>query len=147
MRCPLCQNVDTQVVETRASENASTVRRRRRCTQCDYRFTTYEHAEVNMPMVVKKNGNRVEFNPEKLRASFTLALRKRPVSADAINQAIHHVEKQLLSSGLKEVPSEVIGEYVMKELAALDKVAFVRFASVYHSFEDVAEFEKIIQKI
>ena len=100
-----------------------------------------------MPMVVKKNGNRVEFNPEKLRASFTLALRKRPVSADAVKQAIQNVEKQLLGSGLKEVPSRTIGEYVMKELAALDKIAFVRFASVYHSFEDVTEFEKIIQKI
>jgi transcriptional regulator NrdR len=147
MRCPLCQNIDTQVVETRTSENSPTVRRRRRCPQCDYRFTTYEHAEVNMPMVVKKNGNRVEFNPEKLRASFTLALRKRPVSADAVKQAIQNVEKQLLGSGLKEVPSRTIGEYVMKELAALDKIAFVRFASVYHSFEDVTEFEKIIQKI
>ena len=139
--------METQVVETRASENGASIRRRRRCTLCDYRFTTYEHAEVNMPMVIKKNGNRVDFNPEKLRASFTLALRKRPVSADAIKSAIQNVEKQLLGSGLKEVPSQLIGEYVMKELATLDKVAFVRFASVYHSFEDVEEFEKVIQNI
>ena len=100
-----------------------------------------------MPMVVKKNGNRVEFNPEKLHSSFTLALRKRPVSAEQVDQAIRHVEQQLLTSGLKEVPSGTIGEYVMNELAKLDKVAYVRFASVYHSFENVDEFKKIIRKI
>lgn len=147
MRCPLCHHADTQVVETRVSETNNVVRRRRRCPKCDQRFTTYEHAEINMPMVVKKNGSRVEFNPEKLRASLSLALRKRPVSAEALNQSIINIERALLTSGLKEVSSQVIGEHVMKELAGLDKVAFVRFASVYHSFENVDEFQKLIKKI
>ena len=129
------------------SEDASVVRRRRRCPKCDQRFTTYEHAEVSMPVVVKKDGSREEFNPEKLRASLTLALRKRPVSTDQVSDAIRHIEKQLLASGLKEIPSGTIGEYVMGELAKLDKVAYVRFASVYHSFEHVDEFKKILRKI
>lgn len=100
-----------------------------------------------MPVVVKKDGSREEFNPEKLRASLTLALRKRPVSTDQVSDAIRHIEKQLLASGLKEIPSGTIGEYVMGELAKLDKVAYVRFASVYHSFEHVDEFKKILRKI
>lgn len=147
MRCPFCHHSDTQVVETRISDENSTVRRRRRCNQCEQRFTTYERAEVNMPMVVKKNGNRVEFSSDKLRSSIMLALRKRPVPIEQVEQAIHVIEQNLLTSGLKEVPSGIIGEYVMNELAKLDKVAYVRFASVYNSFENVDEFKKIIKKI
>lgn len=147
MRCPFCHYPDTQVVETRVSDDGAVVRRRRRCGQCDQRFTTYERADVNMPLVVKKNGSRVEFSPEKLRASFTLALRKRPVSTEQVDEAIKRIEQQLLTTGLKEIPSGTIGEYVMNELRQLDKVAYVRFASVYHSFENVDEFNKIIGKI
>lgn len=147
MRCPFCHHPDTQVAETRVSDDGAVVRRRRRCANCEQRFTTYERAEVNMPLVIKKNGNRVEYNPEKLRSSISLALRKRPVSIEAIDLAIHHIEQMLLSSGLKEITSGTIGEYVMAELAQLDKVAYVRFASVYHSFENVDEFNKIIRKI
>lgn len=147
MRCPFCHHPDTQVAETRVSDDGAAVRRRRRCPNCDQRFTTYENAEVSMPVVVKKNGSRVEFNPAKLRASFTLALRKRPVSAEQVDEAIKRVEKNLMSCGLKEVPSGVIGEHVMNELAGLDKVAYVRFASVYHSFENVDDFNQIICKI
>lgn len=147
MRCPFCHHPDTQVVETRISDETGAVRRRRRCPQCEQRFTTYERAEVSMPMVVKKNGNRVEYSSDKLRSSLMLALRKRPVPIEQVDQAIHDIEQRLLTSGLKEVPSELIGEYVMNELSKLDKVAYVRFASVYHSFEDVDEFKKIIKKI
>lgn len=147
MRCPFCHHPDTQVAETRVSDDGAVVRRRRRCANCEQRFTTYERAEVNMPLVIKKNGNRVEYSPEKLRSSISLALRKRPVSVEAIDLAIHHIEQMLLSSGLKEITSGTIGEYVMAELAQLDKVAYVRFASVYHSFENVDEFNKIIRKI
>lgn len=147
MRCPFCHHPDTQVAETRVSDDGAVVRRRRRCANCEQRFTTYERAEVNMPLVIKKNGNRVEYSPEKLRSSISLALRKRPVSIEAIDLAIHHIEQMLLSSGLKEITSGTIGEYVMAELAQLDKVAYVRFASVYHSFENVDEFNKIIRKI
>lgn len=147
MRCPFCHHSETQVAETRVSDDAAVVRRRRRCPNCEQRFTTYERAEVNMPFVIKKNGNRVEYNPEKLRASISLALRKRPVSVESVDLALHHIEQRLLSSGLKEIPSDAIGEYVMAELAQLDKVAYVRFASVYHRFENVDEFKKIIRKI
>ena len=147
MKCPFCQHDDTQVLDTRISEEGDSIRRRRRCTSCDKRFTTYERIELTMPVVVKKNGSRTEFDPKKLQGSLQLALRKRPVSAEAVDAAIHRIEQKLLSSGEREVISGQIGELVMRELQRLDKIAYIRFASVYKSFEDVAEFQDAIAEI
>lgn len=147
MKCPFCQHEDTQVLDTRVSEEGDTIRRRRRCGSCDKRFTTYERIELTMPVVVKKNGSRTEFDAGKLRASLRLALRKRPVSVEAVEEAIRKIEEQLLSSGEREVPSGHIGELVMLELKKLDKIAYIRFASVYKSFEDVAEFQEAIAEV
>ena len=123
------------------------MRRRRRCPDCDKRFTTYERAELTLPAVVKKNGTRVEFDRVKLRSSMTLALRKRPVSAESIEAAISRIEEALISSGAREAPSDRIGELVMRELRRLDKVGYVRFASVYRNFEHLDEFAEIIQEV
>ena len=123
------------------------MRRRRRCPGCDKRFTTYERAELTLPAVVKKNGTRVEFDRTKLRSSMTLALRKRPVSAESIEAAISRIEEALISSGAREAPSDRIGELVMRELRRLDKVGYVRFASVYRNFEHLDEFAEIIQEV
>ena len=139
MRCPFCQHEDTQVLDTRASDEGDSVRRRRRCGQCDKRFTTYERIELAMPVIVKKNGSRTEYETAKLRSSLMLALRKRPVSADAVDAAIHRIEEKLLSAGEREILSGQIGELVMRELKRLDKIAYIRFASVYRSFEDIAD--------
>ena len=147
MRCPFCQNDDTQVLDTRVSEEGDSIRRRRRCSNCDKRFTTYERIELAMPVIVKKNGSRSEFESSKLRGSLMLALRKRPVSADALDAAIHRIEEKLRSSGEREIMSVQIGELVMRELKRLDKIAYIRFASVYRSFEDVAEFRDAIDEI
>jgi transcriptional repressor NrdR len=147
MHCPYCANVDTQVLDTRVSEDGGSIRRRRRCESCDRRFTTYERAEIALPAVVKKNGSRAEFDRTKLSFSLHLALRKRPVSAEAIDAAIERIEDKLMSSGDKEVPSERIGELVMRELKKLDKIAYVRFASVYRSFEDVDDFADAIREV
>jgi transcriptional repressor NrdR len=147
MRCPFCSNEETQVVETRDSDEGDVVRRRRRCQSCDKRFTTYERAEIALPSVVKKDGTREDFAAEKLRASMTLALRKRPVSVEQIDAAMERIQDKLLNSGSKEVPSTRLGELVMRELKRIDKVAYVRFASVYRSFEDVDEFRQLIRDI
>lgn len=147
MRCPFCGHDDTQVVETRASDEGDAMRRRRRCTSCDKRFTTYERAEIAVPAIVKRSGARVEFDAAKLRGSMTLALRKRQVSIEQVDAALERIEDELRASGLREVPSTRIGELVMRELKKLDKVAYVRFASVYRSFEDVGEFSRLIQEI
>ena len=147
MRCPFCGHVDTQVVETRESDEGDQIRRRRRCQQCDKRFTTYERAEIALPSVVKKDGTRAEFELTKLRASMALALRKRPVSVEQIDAAVDRIQEKLLNSGAKEVTSTRLGELVMRELKRIDKVAYVRFASVYRSFEDVDEFRQLIRDI
>jgi transcriptional repressor NrdR len=147
MRCPYCGHEETQVVETRESDEGVVIRRRRRCTSCDKRFTTYERPELALPSVVKKDGSRVEYDSAKLRASMMLALRKRPVSVDQVDAAIERIEEKLLASGACEVPSTRLGELVMRELKRIDKVAYVRFASVYRSFEDVDEFQKLIKGI
>ena len=146
MRCPFCHSEDTQVLDPRASEEGDSIRRRRRYGACDKRFTTYERIELAMPVIVKKNGSRTEFEPAKLRASLMLALRKRPVSADAVDAAIQRIEEKLRSSGDREILSGQIGELVMRELKRLDKIAYIRFASVYRSFEDVAEFREAIDE-
>lgn len=147
MKCPFCSSFDTQVIDSRVSEEGDTIRRRRRCTACDRRFTTYERAELVMPAVVKRNGTRTEFDINKLRASLNLALRKRPVSTEDVDAAVARIEENLLVSGLREVESGHVGELVMNELRKLDQVAYVRFASVYKSFEDIGEFVKAIDEI
>jgi transcriptional repressor NrdR len=147
MKCPFCHHADTQVLDTRVSEEGDTIRRRRRCAKCDKRFTTYERIELVMPVVVKKNGSRTEFDSAKLRASLMLALRKRPVAATEVDQAIQDISEKLLTSGEREVPSGKIGELVMQALKRLDKIAYIRFASVYKSFEDVAEFQEVIAEV
>lgn len=147
MRCPFCSHEDTQVVETRESEEGDAIRRRRRCLACDKRFTTYERSEILLPTVVKKDGSRVDFDPAKLRASLLLALRKRPVSTEQVDAAIERIQDKLLGSGAREVMSNRIGELVMRELKRMDKVAYVRFASVYRQFEDVDAFRQLIRDI
>lgn len=147
MRCPYCSHDETQVVETRDSDEGDVVRRRRRCHSCDKRFTTYERAEIALPAVVKKDGTREEFEPAKVRGSMVLALRKRPVSVEQIDAAMERIQDKLLNSGAREVPSARLGELVMRELKRIDKVAYVRFASVYRSFEDVDEFRQLIRDI
>jgi transcriptional repressor NrdR len=147
MRCPFCSHAETQVVETRESDEGDVVRRRRRCQGCEKRFTTYERAEIALPAVVKKDGTRADFDASKLRASMQLALRKRPVSIEQIDAALERIQEKLLASGAREVPSTKLGELVMRELKRIDKVAYVRFASVYRSFEDVDEFRQLIRDI
>ena len=147
MRCPFCAHGETQVVETRESDEGDVIRRRRRCLKCDKRFTTYERAEIALPAVVKKDGARVEYDAAKLRSSMTLALRKRPVSMEQVDAAIDRIQEKLLASGSKEIPSARLGELVMRELKRIDKVAYVRFASVYRSFEDVDAFRQLIRDI
>ncbi|MCW5222039.1 transcriptional regulator NrdR [Verminephrobacter aporrectodeae] len=147
MKCPFCGHLETQVVETRVSEEAVFIRRRRQCSACDKRFTTYERPEVSLPAIVKKDGRRVEYEHDKLLASFHLALRKRPVSTDRIDGAIERIEEKLLGLGPREVPSSRIGEWVMRELKKLDKVAYIRFASVYRSFKDIDDFRAMVDEV
>jgi transcriptional repressor NrdR len=147
MRCPFCHHDDTQVLDTRVSEEGDSIRRRRRCSECDKRFTTYERIELTLPTIVKKNGSRAEYERAKLNSSLMVALRKRPVSAEAIEAAVARIEEKLLAAGAREVPSERLGELVMRELKKLDKIAYIRFASVYRSFEDVDEFADVIRDV
>jgi len=147
MRCPYCAHQETQVVETRESDEGDAIRRRRRCLKCDKRFTTYERTEIAWPAVVKKDGSRVDFDINKLRASMMLALRKRPVSMAQVDAAIERIQEKILASGAREVPTTRLGELLMRELKRIDKVAYVRFASVYRSFEDVDEFRQLIRDI
>lgn len=147
MKCPFCGNAETQVVETRMAEDGDFIRRRRQCAHCEKRFTTYERPDVNFPAIVKKDGRRIEYERAKLLGSMNLALRKRPVSTEQIDAAVERIEEKLLNLGLRELPSSRIGELVMRELKKLDKVAYVRFASVYRSFEDVDEFKTVVDEI
>ncbi len=147
MKCPFCGNVDTQVVETRVAEDGDFIRRRRQCAHCEKRFTTYERPDVTFPAVVKKDGRRIEYQRAKLLDSLNLALRKRPVSTEQVDSAIERIEEKLLNLGVREIPSSRIGELVMRELKKLDKVAYVRFASVYRSFEDIDEFKTLVDEV
>ena len=146
MKCPFCQHEDTQVLDTRVSEEGDSIRRRRRCTKCDKRFTTYERIELSMPFI-EKNGSRTEFESGKLRGSLMLALRKRPVAAEAIDTAVATIEEKLLTSGRREVDTGYVGELVMQELKRLDKIAYIRFASVYKNFEDLDEFQEALDEV
>ena len=147
MKCPFCGNTETQVVETRLAEDGDFVRRRRQCAACEKRFTTYERPDVTFPAVVKKDGRRIDFDRDKLRASMNLALRKRPVSTEQVDNAVERIEEKLLNLGVREIPSSRIGELVMRELKKLDKVAYVRCASVYRSFEDIDEFKTLVDEV
>jgi transcriptional repressor NrdR len=147
MKCPFCGHDETGVVDTRVSDEGDIVRRRRKCTACDKRFTTYERAEIQLPQVVKKNGLRADFNRSKLRASLELALRKRPVSIESVDAAVADIEEKLLTAGEREISTQQLGELVMRELKKLDKVAYIRFASVYRNFEDVDAFSKAIREV
>ena len=147
MKCPFCGHLETQVVETRLAEDGGFIRRRRQCTACEKRFTTYEKPEVTFPSIVKKDGRRIEYQREKLRASLNLALRKRPVSTEQVDAAIERIEEKLLALPSREVASNRIGELVMRELKKLDKVAYVRFASVYRSFEDIDDFKTLVDEV
>ena len=147
MKCPFCSDPSTQVTDTRENEDGDIVRRRRRCLKCDKRFTTYERIDLKMPHVVKSDGRRAEFDRSKLLASMTLALRKRPIAREAIEAAAARIEGRLLAMGERELPSKTIGELVMRELKKIDKVGYVRFASVYRNFEDVDAFSEAIREV
>ena len=147
MHCPFCKAEDTQVIDSRVSEDGNSIRRRRRCPACSKRFTTYETVELRMPQVVKHDGSRADFNLDKLRTGFMLALHKRPVPTALVDGAVMSVRDQALALGVREIDSRRIGEMVMKELYKLDKVGYIRFASVYKSFEDVDDFEDAIKEV
>ncbi len=147
MHCPFCRHIETKVVDSRLANQGEQVRRRRECCACAARFTTFEIAELNFPYVVKRDGRRALFSEEKLRAGFLKALEKRPVSLEAIENAILRIKRQLLANGEPEIVSSRIGEWVMQELLQLDQVAYIRFASVYQSFEDIEAFRDAIQII
>ena len=135
------------MVETRMAEDGDFIRRRRQCGACEKRFTTYERADVSYPVVVKKDGRRIDFEQGKIIGSMKLALRKRPVSTEQIDGAVERIQEKLLTSGLREVSSTRIGELVMRELKKLDKVGYVRFASVYRSFEDIDDFKTLVNEV
>ena len=147
MKCPFCSHLETQVVETRVSEDGVFIRRRRQCGACDKRFTTYERPEVNFPAIVKKDGRRTEYLRSKLLGSFRIALRKRPVSTAQMDAAIERTEETLLGLGVREIASSSIGELVRAELQKLDKVAYIRYASVYRSFEHIDEFRALVDEV
>ena len=147
MKCPFCSHPETQVVETRVSEDGAFIRRRRQCGACEKRFTTYERPEVNFPVVVKKDGRRTDYARAKLLGSLRIALRKRPVSTAQIDTAIERIEETLLNLGQREIASSRIGEWVMQELKQLDTIAYIRFASVYRSFQDIDEFKTLVDEV
>jgi transcriptional repressor NrdR len=147
MQCPFCNDSDTRVIDSRLAGEGDSVRRRRECLSCKERFTTFETAELNLPRVIKSDGVREPFWEEKLSAGFLRALEKRPVDSEAIDAAMSRIKKRLLSLGEREIPSMRIGELVMDELQDLDHVAYVRFASVYKSFEDINAFREVIDAL
>ena len=147
MRCPFCATQDTRVVDSRLSPDGNKVRRRRECTQCGARFTTYEVAELVMPPVIKRDNRREPFNEDKLRAGMMRALEKRPVSTEQVEAVIQRIKDRVRASGEREVSTRQLGEWVMDELRELDQVAYVRFASVYRSFQDVNAFREEIERL
>lgn len=147
MYCPFCNETDTKVIDSRLVASGTQVRRRRECLSCHERFTTFESAELLMPKIIKQNGSREPFDEEKLRNGFARALEKRPVSVENIEASINNCKHYLQALGEREVKSLVIGEKVMEELRRLDQVAYVRFASVYRSFQDLSEFQEEIDRL
>ncbi len=147
MRCPFCQHSDDRVVDSRESGEGDCVRRRRECSKCGRRFTTYERIDAVMPLVVKKDGRREAWDRDKLVAGFHKACEKRPVSADAIEESVSGIERAMQERGVRELTSTDVGEAVMDSLKNLDEVAYVRFASVYRSFRDIAEFQRTVETL
>jgi transcriptional repressor NrdR len=147
MQCPFCAEKDTRVVDSRLVSEGDQVRRRRECSACRERFTTYEKAELTLPRVIKRDGTRVPFAEERLRAGMLRALEKRPVESELVEQAVGRIKRALMARGEREVTSGLIGEQVMAALSELDQVAYVRFASVYRSFEDVAAFREEVERL
>ncbi|MCF7832580.1 MAG: transcriptional regulator NrdR [Candidatus Marinimicrobia bacterium] len=147
MRCPNCGFDENKVIDSRPLSKENGIRRRRECEKCNYRFTTYEYVSLTTALVIKSNGTREEFNREKLIRSLSLACIKRPVSMDSIHTIIKSVENKILSEGLVEIPSKQIGEVVIDALKEIDKVAYIRFASVYYDFESVGEFHQRIKDL
>ncbi len=147
MRCPFCSEPDTKVIDSRLANEGDSVRRRRECLTCGERFTTFETAELVMPRIVKRDGTRVPFDEGKLRSGMMRALEKRPVKVETIEASIHHIMHKLRATGDREVKAGQLGEWVMDELRELDEVAYVRFASVYRSFQDVNAFREEIERL
>lgn len=147
MRCPFCADDDTRVIDSRLADEGESVRRRRECGACNARFTTYERAELRLPQIIKSDGRRESFSEEKLRAGMGRALEKRPVDTEAIEATIGRIRQKLFASGEREIKSRAIGEWVMEELKELDPVAYVRFASVYRSFEDLNAFSEEVERL
>ncbi|CAM4102446.1 MULTISPECIES: transcriptional regulator NrdR [Vibrio] len=147
MHCPFCSENETKVIDSRLVADGHQVRRRRQCIACNERFTTFETAELVMPKVIKSNGNREPFNEDKLANGLHRALEKRPVSADAVELSMSIIKSKLRATGEREVSSDMIGNLVMDQLKELDKVAYIRFASVYRSFEDIKEFGEEIARL
>ena len=147
MHCPFCKASDTQVIDSRVNDDGDSIRRRRRCAECSKRFTTYETVELRMPQLVKQDGSRTEFDLDKLRTGFMRALHKRPVPTPLVDDAVATITQQVLALGEREIESRRVGEMVMKELYKLDKVAYIRFASVYKSFQGVDDFQDAIKEV
>ncbi|MFC3678716.1 transcriptional regulator NrdR [Bacterioplanoides pacificum] len=147
MRCPFCSHPDTKVIDSRLIADGEQTRRRRECISCGERFTTFESAELLMPRIVKQDGTREPFNEDKLRSGIQRALEKRPVSVEDVESAISRIKHVLRTKGEREIDSRILGECVMTELNQLDQVAYVRFASVYRSFQDVSEFQAEIERM
>lgn len=147
MHCPFCGNGETKVIDSRLAADGRQVRRRRQCADCSERFTTFESAELVMPRVFKSDGRREPFDEEKMRESMHRALQKRPVSTDAFEEAVGRLLHRLRTMGERELPARLIGDLVMNELRELDHVAYVRFASVYRSFQDITEFQEEIDRL
>lgn len=147
MHCPFCSTADTKVIDSRLAAQGLQVRRRRECCQCHERFTSFEVAELAMPQIIKSDGRRCPFNEEKLRAGILRSLEKRPVSVEVVDDVMGQIKMRLRHLGEREVRSALLGEMVMKHLRSIDKVAYVRFASVYRSFEDVDDFRDEIKNL
>ena len=147
MKCPFCNHAESKVIDSRESGEGDIIRRRRECEACQKRYTTYERVELRMPRLVKKGGSRTDFDRDKLMGSMMLALRKRPVATDEVEGAVDRVIERLRSLGEREVPSSRVGDFVMRELAKLDKIAYIRFASVYRSFETPDDFREAVQEV
>lgn len=147
MRCPFCGAMDTKVIDSRLSGDSDQIRRRRECLECQERFTTYETAELNLPRVVKSDGSREPFSEQKLLLGLQKSLEKRPVAMDDVHQSMSKLKHRALVAGEREISSDRIGEWVMEELLRLDHVAYIRFASVYLSFEDIASFREVIERL
>ncbi len=147
MRCPYCGYEETVVKDSRAIMGGTVIRRRRECLRCGRRFTTYERVEEGLPVVVKKDGRREQFNRDKILSGLKKACEKRPISIEVLENIVAEIEKELIEEGMREVDSKRIGEKVMKKLKKLDKVAYVRFASVYREFQDVGEFTEVISTL